>query len=485
MPKIFISYRRDDSGGQAGRLFDHLTKHFGGDSVFMDVDTIDLGHDFEPALKDAVSKCDIMLAVIGRDWLDCVELKTGTRRLDNPRDWVRIEIAEALGRGIPVVPVLVRGAALPTAEALPENVRALASRQATSISDSQWQVGIADLVHRLKAIPVRRERERMETWFARLGLQKLIAFTMAAVALLAVSAWLLWPTQVEMPDLVGKPLEQARLSVQSVGLRLQESGIREEETLSWSPGTVVAQDPSPGRHISAQEVVNLKIAKAPPSVDLSRHVKIRNIVNEGISAGAATVTAIEVALAQVGRNVRLSERYLYSKAKRHDERENSEGTWLTAIVYVAERFGVPPYDMWPFVPGQRALPDGASWTQLDSAAAKYTSRFYRIARVEDIYAQLRQGRPVIAIVKVMPQWQEGAAPETGRIEAESADTSKALGDSVIVFVGFDPKDGGVLRFANCWSKGWGDNGFGTMSVATARLLVYPDSMWAVDATSAP
>ena len=125
MATIFISYRRSDSAGQAGRLYDHLGERFGEDNVFMDVDTIDLGHDFKPALREAVGKCDIMLVVIGPDWLDAADPASGARRLENPNDWVATEIAEALTRSIAVIPVLVRGAALPPRERLPTEIRGL------------------------------------------------------------------------------------------------------------------------------------------------------------------------------------------------------------------------------------------------------------------------------------------------------------------------------------------------------------------------
>ena len=479
MPKIFISYRRDDSGGQAGRLFDHLTRSFGNDNVFMDVDDLELGENFEPALQKAVNGCDIMLAVIGRDWLDCTDPKTGGRRLDDPRDWVRIETAEALRRNISVVPVLVRGATLPPAGSLPADLSTLASRQATSISDNQWQAGVADLVRRLKAIPARKDRERAVSLLARVGLKRLVAIAAGTVVAVAAVAWLVWPTQVEVPGLVGKPLSEARLALQTVGMRLEESGVREVETLLKPPGTVVTQDPSAGRHVSAREPVSLTIAKAPPPVDLSRHVKIRDLGNEGAVTGLAAVVAIEAALGEAGRPARLSERYLYEKAKQHDELNGAEGTWLSAVVYVGEQFGAPPYEMWPYVPGQHKPPRGVIWAQLDTAASAFTAQFHRVANVDEIYAQLRKGRPVIAGVNVGPEWSNDVAMNTGRIILGSSGT-REVPRGAVAFVGFDPS-AGVLRFAHSWGEGWGDKGFGTMSLATARDVVIASMMWAVEA----
>ena len=118
MPAIFISYRRDDTQGEAGRLYDHLVQAFGQDSVFMDVTGIELGCDFRQAIHDQISSCDILLALIGKDWSSSVGCP-GTSRLDDPKDFVRIETSAALKRGIPVVPVLLKGAKLPCEDQLP------------------------------------------------------------------------------------------------------------------------------------------------------------------------------------------------------------------------------------------------------------------------------------------------------------------------------------------------------------------------------
>ena len=485
MPKIFISYRRDDSAGQAGRLFDHLGQHFGDDSVFMDVDTIDLGQDFKPALRAAVDKCDLMLVIIGRDWLDCVDTQSGMRRLDMPDDWVSIEIAEALSRGIPVVPVLVQGAGLPATDRLPAALKSLVDRQATVLSDGQWRAGVADLVRRIEAIPRRKEREAVAEWIARLGLRRLVLTSTAAVAMLAAMAWLAWPTQVEMPDVKGKPLTQARAALEAAGLSLPAGNVREEESLSEPIGTVLSQDPSSGLRVPQGEAVRLSIAKTPPPVDLAKHVKIRDTGPEGTIAALAAVTGIEVAHAKEGRITRLSERYLYEKAKHHDEQAGSEGTWFTAIVYVAEQFGAPPYSMWPYRPNEHSPPRGMSWESLDKAAAAYRTRFHRIPGLDGIYAQLRQGHPVIAGTNVGPEWDTEEAMKTGRIQIAAGEKNRRIdGLAAITIVGFDPASG-LLRFANGWGKDWGDKGFGTMNMDTAKAVIEPSSLWAMEPIAAP
>ena len=109
MPKIFISYRRDDSGGRAGRLYDHLTAHFGQGQVFMDVDAIRPDLNFVEVVEQAVGVCDGLVAVIGQEWRGASDA-TGALRLEDPADLVRLEIAIALERDIRVIPVLVQGA---------------------------------------------------------------------------------------------------------------------------------------------------------------------------------------------------------------------------------------------------------------------------------------------------------------------------------------------------------------------------------------
>ena len=118
--KIFINYRRDDSIGMAGRLHDRLAQTFGRDKLFMDVDHIPVGVDFVAHLNSQVAECNALLVVIGPNWLNAKD-ESGERRLDNPDDFVAIEIAAALARDIRVIPVLVDGARMPKAKELPDS----------------------------------------------------------------------------------------------------------------------------------------------------------------------------------------------------------------------------------------------------------------------------------------------------------------------------------------------------------------------------
>jgi hypothetical protein len=213
MGGVFISYRRRDSQGFAGRLEEGLVERFGDAKVFRDVE-IRPGDDYTVALREAVAVCDVLLAVISHGWLHARTL-AGTRRLNQPDDWVRVEIETALDRGVRVIPVLVGGAEMPPADQLPASLAPLASRQAFVLADrrdGQWvedmdRLGalLAETVAPLDAAPetagpVRditwefpRRRSRSTPWLGRLGkrlLEKLAVLLRQALgfgALLAVA----------------------------------------------------------------------------------------------------------------------------------------------------------------------------------------------------------------------------------------------------------------------------------------------------------
>ncbi len=143
MPRVFISYRRDDSPGHAGRLYDRLIDHFGQGQIFMDVDTIKPGVNFVEVVEQAVGICDGLVAVTA----------TGGRRLEDPADLVKLEIATALKRGISVIPVLVQGAQMPRAVDLPEDLKELAHRNALEVSAARFRSDVQRLTEVLEAPP--------------------------------------------------------------------------------------------------------------------------------------------------------------------------------------------------------------------------------------------------------------------------------------------------------------------------------------------
>lgn len=146
MSSIFLSYRRDDSAETAGRLFDRLAQQFGRAAIFKDVDSIPPGANFAHYISGVMQGCSVVLAVIGPRWLNATDA-SGRRRLDDPSDFVRIEIETALARGIPVIPVLVQGATMPPSEALPPSLRELALRNAIPARpDPDFHADVARLI---------------------------------------------------------------------------------------------------------------------------------------------------------------------------------------------------------------------------------------------------------------------------------------------------------------------------------------------------
>ena len=147
--KVFISYRRDDSRYQARMIHAAFCHELPHDDVFMDVDSIPPGANFRRILKDWVDQCEILLALIGPGWIDVRDPATGRRRLENPSDFVRIEIGEALKRDIPVVPVLLDGAPMPEAALLPDDLKELADRQAEFVAYRTFDADVHRLIRKL------------------------------------------------------------------------------------------------------------------------------------------------------------------------------------------------------------------------------------------------------------------------------------------------------------------------------------------------
>jgi hypothetical protein len=148
---VFISYRREDSAGFARLIYDRLTKRLERANVFIDVDNIEPGLDFVEILSERVAKCDTLVAIIGRDWISTVD-KDNRRRLDDPQDFVRIEIGAALERGVRVIPVLVEGAAMPAPDDLPDGLKKLARRQAIEISHTRFDSDVERLTSALELV---------------------------------------------------------------------------------------------------------------------------------------------------------------------------------------------------------------------------------------------------------------------------------------------------------------------------------------------
>src|SRR5262245_34541258 len=149
--KIFINYRRGDDPGNTGRLFDQLEDVFPREQLFIDVDSIRPGRDFVRVVEEQVAQCDVLLAVIGKGWLDARD-DQGTRRLEKPDDFVRIEIESALKLDKVVIPVLVQDARMPSAHDLPDALKPLARRNAVRLTHERFRAEAQGLVKAIQQI---------------------------------------------------------------------------------------------------------------------------------------------------------------------------------------------------------------------------------------------------------------------------------------------------------------------------------------------
>ena len=167
---IFISYRRDDSEGEAGRLYDDLVRAYSDDSVFMDVAGIQPGVDFRKAIDTNVGSCGVLLAIIGPTWATIAD-SAGNRRLENPDDYVRLEIASALKRNIPVIPVLVHDAHMPALEMLPDDLKDLRYRNSVELTHARWNSDVTLLIGALKSYVTVDTKRQAETVHATIPVQ--------------------------------------------------------------------------------------------------------------------------------------------------------------------------------------------------------------------------------------------------------------------------------------------------------------------------
>ena len=192
MTRIFISYRRSDSIGHTGRIYDRLVAEFGKASVFMDVDNIPLGADFSKHIAQEVSKCQVVLVVIGNAWTTATSVD-GTRRLDSIDDYVRVEIESALQQGIPVIPVLLDGVSMPTRLQLPESLHPLTQRNGVTVGyNPRFYPDMMRLIKGLKLLinPVDFAPDDIEKGDEESALIKFARTTVQMQALSVASVWL-------------------------------------------------------------------------------------------------------------------------------------------------------------------------------------------------------------------------------------------------------------------------------------------------------
>jgi hypothetical protein len=181
MASVFLSYRREDSRADAGRLYDRLSAAFGAENVFMDVDDIVAGDNFVERMKQTLDQCDVLLLVIGPRWHSITDAE-GRPRLASPADFVRLEVQTALERDIPLIPVLVGGAAMPTRADVPSQLADVVLRQAIQISDARFHEDADRLIEAIRRVTRARLRRPLWRRPATLAMAIGVAAIVAAVA---------------------------------------------------------------------------------------------------------------------------------------------------------------------------------------------------------------------------------------------------------------------------------------------------------------
>ena len=257
LESVFISYRRDDSAGHAGRLSEHLCSVFGSDHVFMDVQDIAPGQDFAEAIERTITGCQAVIVVIGPRWAG--ELKTRSGQ----SDFVLHEVSVALRRSVTVIPVLVGGATMPSAAELPESIAALSRRQAVEIRDARFESDTTLLVDALRRLPgftgaTGRSRRGMWIWI------------LAAAVLVIAAAGAFLKTRPPSFDITGVWIaEMAKPNQRSYRVRLDLAGAGGALT-----GTIALSDgrwSGSGRHAGEWPADVLHHPRTPVRIRTSDH----------------------------------------------------------------------------------------------------------------------------------------------------------------------------------------------------------------------
>lgn len=264
MSAIFLSYRRDDSSGYAGRLFDNLSERFGRERVFMDIETLEPGMDFVAGIDQAIDSCGAVIAMIGPNWINAKDAE-GRPRLNDPHDFIRLEINSALTRGVRVIPVLVHHAVMPQSEQLPEPLRPLCRLQAFEISDNRWEYDVQRLGDVLEPLIAESPGEQAATAAARVtegssslktasGSRSGTWLALAAVVLLAAGGGGWWLMQSPALDPGPGPLTGN-----------QRWATEAEPRAAAVPSPGINETPAPVEQPAAAELV-------PPEKDEQRSV---------------------------------------------------------------------------------------------------------------------------------------------------------------------------------------------------------------------
>ncbi len=261
---VFLSYRRGDTRHLAGRLYDRLAQRLGTKHVFMDVDSIGPGADFAAAIDTAVASCDVLLILIGANWLNAQD-EHGERRLDDPDDFVVLEITAALRRNIHILPVLVDGASPPRRQDLPDALTPLAHRNAVRLNHETFRADVEALLDAVAELlgSARTARRRGDKPAA--GRRVIGATAAVVVSLLASVGFLVSGgspalKQVVVPDVVGQQQQAAHAQLSATGPRVI---VKQVASTVEQRNSVVGTDPAAGISIAEDITVTLRIGKGP------------------------------------------------------------------------------------------------------------------------------------------------------------------------------------------------------------------------------
>lgn len=339
--KMFISYRRDDSSGYAGRLYKDLSARFGAKNVFMDIDTISPGTDFEETVKVGVGSCDALIAIVGKRWIVGSDVKE--RRLNNPNDYVRLELSTALKREIHVIPVLVQGATMPQEQDLPDDLKELVKRQAIEISDARWDYDVKRLIVSLER--GRPYLERLVSYFPTLTLKSTVYLVILGIVISA--AVILLKVKVT-PPLTRDPINaNEETENHNTGGAAEP---REDKPSTFSALVPIPKPEDINRNVTAaksETLMEVLGAPCPLTVSCSdlTNAKVKSlVVTENV--GPFTVTGLKPAvdaLRQIFSDVKNSSPELYEQIQignggmlccrrlRNSQSRFSNHAWGTAI----------------------------------------------------------------------------------------------------------------------------------------------------------
>jgi Thermolysin metallopeptidase, alpha-helical domain/Caspase domain/Thermolysin metallopeptidase, catalytic domain/Papain family cysteine protease len=269
--------------------------------------------------------------------------------------------------------------------------------------------------------------------------------------------------------------------------RIAVAGARQTPTISsvGQEGSIfLSRVPASARKLRApQAYVKPGIASAR-RLGLRPWTRIHDQGQEGANPAVAAITALETYLARRGREVSLSVRYVYQKAKQIAEQDPNVdgGIEMTVLTKVMQEYGAPLEEDWPFVPGKVALPPGKTWKVLDERAKVHRARLIPATTADDIRHHLSQDRPVLAAFSVYESWMAESTGRTGVVPKPAA-KEQLLGSIATTIVDYD-EERRVLQFAHTWGPNWGERGFGEMTEDTAQALFKDDQMWAVEVPGA-